>query len=128
MEECLVVVKGVIDGTDVRLLGDVALIVVTYGVMFSSSLDDALVNVTDDVIVSSSLLDKVFIELIENVEDNSLLVIALINIVDIDGLIIILLLEMRFAEETDGVEISEATLLTVIAVAEVITAYLILHW
>ena len=122
VEDCSVLVKGVIDDTEVRLLADVALIVVTDGVMLSSSLDVALVNVTDDVIISSSLLDKVFIKLIENVEDNLLLVTALINIVDIDGVIIILLLEVTFVEETDGVEVNEATLLTVIDVAEVITA------
>ena len=130
VEDCSVILKGVVDGVDVKSLVDVVLIIITDAVnvvMFSSLLDATLVDLTD-VVVVSPLLDKVFREVIDDVTDGSLLDISLLKVVD--DVDVFSILEMTLLEETDvnGVEITvllDAALVTVIDVAEMTSALLL---
>ena len=117
VEDCLVVLKGIVGREEIILLVDVVLILsaATDVVKLNSLFDVTLVDAADDVVVSP-LLDNVFIEVTDNVKDGSLLDIELFNVAD------------GTEEETDDVESGvslESTLVSFIDVSEVNTTALL---
>ena len=68
VETCSVAPNLTLDRVKVRLLADIAVIVVTDGTKFSSLLDDTTLSITEDVVVVSSPADTADVSLLLNCE------------------------------------------------------------